>query len=328
MQPRTIGLIGFEGVTALDLAGPMEAFSSSHIRIPGKAGQDRPGYRLLILGLVEGPFRATSGATFLPDLTLEQAPELDTLIVAGGSGLREPGTQQRVAAWIRRQAGRIRRIGSVCTGIYGLAPTGLLDGRRVTTHWEQARDVAARFPALQVESNAIFLRDGPYFTSAGATSSIDLSLALIEEDFGVAVALAVARQLVVYLKRPGGQEQFSEPLAFQVRAQDPLADLALWVRGHLARDLSVEALARRAHLSPRQFTRRFKEAFGLPPAAFVETLRLDEARRRLGEPEASIEEVAASLGFQSADTFRRAFERRFLLSPTAFRGRFAAPVRP
>jgi transcriptional regulator GlxA family with amidase domain len=199
-----------------------------------------------------------------------------------------------------------------------------LEERRVTTHWACAQDVAARFPKLKVEANAIFLRDGKYFTSAGATSSLDLSLALIEEDYGSALALVVARQLVVYMKRAGGQEQHSEPLRFQTRAQDPMLDLVAWMRSHLHQDLSVEALARRAHLSPRQFTRRFKEATGSAPASFVEELRLGEAKERLAAPDASIEEVAASLGFGTADTFRRAFERRYLLSPSAFRGRFSS----
>lgn len=321
-EPRRIGLIGFEGVTALDLAGPMEAFSSSKLRLPGPGG-DRPAYLPLILGVATGPFRASSGARFLPDCTLAEAPPLDTLIVAGGDGLRDPAVRDPLVAWICAQASRIRRIGSVCTGIYGLAPTGFLDGRRVTTHWEQAADVAARFPKLQVEANAIFIRDGKWFTSAGATSSLDLSLALIEEDLGAGPALAVARQLVVYFQRPGGQAQYSEPLQFQVRAQDPLRSLVAWMRTHLHQDLSVEALARRAHLSPRQFTRRFKAATGAAPATFVEELRLSEAKVRLQHPEASIEEVAASLGFGSGDAFRRAFERRFQLSPRAFRGRFA-----
>ena len=324
MKPRTIGWIGFEGVTALDVIGPMEAFSSSRLRLPGPKGREgTPAYDLLLLGLRKGPFRASSGATFLPDGLLEDAPPLDTLFIPGGAGLQDPETLRHIVSGVKARAAKTRRLGSVCTGIYGLAPTGLLDGRRVTTHWECAKDVAARFPNLKVEANAIFLRDGKYFTSAGATSSLDLSLALIEEDLGSAAALAVARQLVVYLKRPGGQEQYSEPLRFQSRAQDPLLDLVAWMRAHLHLDLSVEALAKRVHLSPRQFSRRFKAATGEAPATFVEELRLGEAKERLCEPGVSIEEVAASLGFGSGDTFRRAFERRYLLTPSAFRGRFA-----
>lgn len=322
MGPKTIAWIGFEGVTGLDLAGPMEAFSSSRIRIPHGRGE-QPGYRLLVLGVRKGPFTSSSGLRVHPDALLQDAPPVDTLFVPGGRGLEDPDTLRRVVEGVKALAPKVRRLGSVCRGLYGLAPTGLLDGRAVTTHWECAEDLAARFPRLRVDPNAIFLRDGKYFTSAGASSSLDLSLALIEEDHGAAVALQVARQLVVYLRRPGGQEQYSEPLRFQTRAVDPLKDLVAWIGGHLHQDLSVGALARRAHLSPRQFTRRFKAATGQAPATFVEELRLAEAKARLAAPDASIEEVAASLGYGSPDTFRRAFERRFLLTPSAYRGRFA-----
>lgn len=324
MGPKTIAWIGFDGVTALDLAGPMEAFSSSRIRIPHGKGE-QPGYRLLVLGVRKGPFTASSGLRVHPDALLQDAPPVDTLFVPGGQGLHDPDTLRRVVEGVKALAPKVRRLGSVCTGLYGLAPTGLLDGRRVTTHWACAADLAARFPRLRVDANAIFLRDGKYFTSAGASSCLDLSLALIEEDHGSATALQVARQLVVYLRRPGGQEQFSEPLRFQTRAVDPLKDLVAWIGAHLHQDLSVEALAKRAHLSPRQFTRRFKAATGQAPATFVEALRLSEAKERLAAPDASIEEVAASLGYGTADTFRRAFERRFRLTPSAFRGRFQIP---
>jgi transcriptional regulator GlxA family with amidase domain len=205
-----------------------------------------------------------------------------------------------------------------------LAPTGLLDGRRVTTHWRFADDVAARFPALKVDRNALFIRDGAFYTSAGITAGIDLALALIEEDHGAHIALSVARELVVYLKRPGGQEQYSEPLQFQVQSSDRLSDLIPWISSHLRRDLSVEILARRANLCVRHFSRRFRKVFGLPPAEFVQNVRLDEARQRLSSRNNSVRIIADSVGFSSADSFRRAFERRFGVSPTTYRGRFEA----
>jgi transcriptional regulator GlxA family with amidase domain len=211
----------------------------------------------------------------------------------------------------------------MCTGLYGLAPSGLVDGRRVTTHWNFAADIAARFPKLRVEPDAIFIKDGPIYTSAGITASIDLALALIEEDFGNPLALAVARDLVVYLKRSGGQRQYSEPLRFQARAGDRFADLAAWLVDHLDEDLGVETLAARVGMSPRQFNRRFKTAFGAAPGHHVETLRLDAARERLIGARASIEQIAAAVGFRSDDAFRRAFDRRFGLSPTDYRRRFA-----
>lgn len=318
---RRIGLIGFDGLTALDLVGPSEAFANACV--DGDGGKPQHAYQIVVLGLTRKPFvAADSGLAFLPHTTLERAPELDTLIVPGGPGLREPATQARVAAWLKDHAPKIRRVVSVCTGIYGLAAAGLLDGRRATTHWNHAQDVAQRFPRLRLDANALYVKHGKFYTSAGITAGIDLALALIEEDLGPAIALAVARELVVYLKRPGGQEQFSEPLRFQMRSADRFADLAAWIGGHLRHDLSVEALAERAYLCPRHFTRRFKKAFGTTPADFVERARLDEARQRLSARQDTIESVADSVGFHSADAFRRAFEHRFGVNPSAYRERF------
>lgn len=206
--------------------------------------------------------------------------------------------------------------------IYALGETGLLDGRRATTHWRFAKDVARRFPKIALEPDAIFLRDGNFYTSAGITAGIDLALSLVEEDLGETVALAVARELVVYLKRSGGQMQFSEPLQFQTRATDRFADLAAWMIRNLKKDLSIEALAERVHLGPRQFTRRFKTAFDMSPADYVEMLQLDEARRRLPSASQTVESVAASIGYGSADAFRRAFERRFGIAPSLYRKQF------
>jgi transcriptional regulator GlxA family with amidase domain len=203
----------------------------------------------------------------------------------------------------------------------------MLDGRQVTTHWRFARDLAQRFPSLKVDANALFIKDDKFYTSAGITAGIDLSLALIEEDYGSNVALSVARELVVYLKRPGGQEQYSEPLQFQMQTTDHFGDLITWARTHLRRDLSVETLAGKAHLCPRHFSRRFKEDFGVTPGVFVERLRLDEARRRLAELNSSIEAVGDSVGFKSAKAFRRTFERRFGISPSSYRSRFPLPAR-
>jgi transcriptional regulator GlxA family with amidase domain len=260
---------------------------------------------------------------FKPHKTIKNAPSLDTLIIPGGKGLRVPETQKKAAEWITIRAARTRRIATVCTGTFGLAATGLLNGRRVTTHWRQAQELAQRFPELKVDPNALYLKDGKFYTCAGITAGIDLALALIEEDFGPRVALSVARELVVYLKRPGGQEQFSEPLKFQTDSSDRFADLAAWIQGHLRQDLSAEALAERACLSPRHFTRRFKDVFGTTPAAFVEDLRLREARERLTLPDQTIGSVADSIGFKSADAFRRAFERRYGLQPSSYRSHFS-----
>jgi transcriptional regulator GlxA family with amidase domain len=283
---------------------------------------------VLTLGLSRRPCKSESGVTFVPSHALADAPALDTLIIPGGSGLRRPRTNQTVARWLTKCAPRIRRIASVCTGIYGLAPTGLIDGLRVTTHWRFAADVATRFPRLEVAPNELFIKCGRFYSAAGVTAGIDLALALIEEDLGAGAALAAARELVVYLKRDGGQAQFSEPLRFQSATRDRLGDLAAFVAANLRHDLSVETLARKTALSPRQFSRRCRASFGCTPAALVRRLRLDEARRRLHAPRSNVEAVAASVGFNSADAFRRAFEQQFGVSPSTYRSRFLSAARP
>jgi transcriptional regulator GlxA family with amidase domain len=320
---RRVGILGFEGANAVDIVGPTEAFATA-----GRADSTRKdsygAYEVCLIGLSEEPFAAESGLRFVPHCSFKNAPTVDTLIIAGGWGLREPSTNAAVTAWLRARAPRIRRVASVCTGIYGLAPTGLLDGRRVTTHWRFIEDVARRFPRLHVQGDALFLKDGPYYTSGGVTAGIDLALALIEEDLGPRTALAVARELVVYLKRPGGQEQYSEPLRFQSRALDSFADLIAWICSHLDRDLSVSVLAERARLSPRHFSRRFTAAVGCTPAEFVAMARLREARDRLTVSKRNIDSIATSVGFRSADVFRRQFQYRFGISPSSYRERFAS----
>jgi len=320
MAPIRIGIIGYAQANALDIVGPAEAFASA-LRDNGKGKLDRC-YEVSIIGLTGRPFATESGIVFQPAATMETAPKLDTLIIPGGRGLRDKVINDKVVQWIRQRAKSTRRVASVCTGIYGLAATGLLDGRRATTHWRFVADVSKRFPKIKIEPNALFVKDGPFHSSAGVTAGIDLALALIEEDFGAKTALAVAREMVVYLKRSGGQEQYSEPLQFQTNSSDRFAELAAWMTNHPTEEMSVEALARRASLSPRQFFRRFKEHFGTSPASFVETLRLNEARRRLSAGEPSIEGVAESVGFKGADSFRRAFERRFRVTPSKYRRSF------
>jgi len=324
---RLIGIVGYPDVVALDVVGAFDAFAIAADMIGGSV----PAYRCSLLSPSSEPFRAASGLRFTPDFALEHAPPgIDTIIVAGGGGIRTPSIGADIAAWLMRRAARVRRIASVCIGIYGVAPTGLLDGRRVATHWRFALDVARKFPALKVDPDAIYVEDGPFWTSAGITAGIDLALALIEADHGSEVALQVAREMVVYLKRDGGQTQFSAPLRFQVAARDQLGDLVAWITAHPQEHLTVESLAERAGSSPRNLTRRFVNSFGLPPGRVIEILRLDEARRRLLTSRGPIEAVAKSVGFRSADVFRRAFERRFRITPRDYRNRFCvgAPLAP
>lgn len=316
---RRVGILLFDGITALDLVGPADAFGSAQ---QGPASAPEAAYEVVVVGVSSRACVAESGVRLAPDCTLERAPQLDTLIVPGGCGLREPRTNHKVASFIARRAPRLRRVAAVCTGIYGLAPTGLLDGRQVTTHWNFAANVAERFPQLRVDADRLFVKDGKYYTAAGVTSGIDLSLSMIEEDLGPARALAVARELVVYVKRQGGQQQFSEPLRFQLAARDRLRDLADYVTAHLTSDLSVPALAKRVGLSGRQLTRLCQSELGQAPATLVQRLRLDDARRRLLEPGATVDMAGRSAGFASADVFRRAFEQRFGVSPKSYRERF------
>jgi transcriptional regulator GlxA family with amidase domain len=321
---RLIAVVGYPDVVALDVVGPFDAFAIAADMIGGPTR----AYRCALLSPGAGPFSAESGLRFTPDFSLECAPRgIDTVIVAGGGGIRSAATSTPIAQWLLQRAPRLRRIASVCIGIYGLAPTGLLDGRRVATHWRFALDVARRFPALDVDPDAIYVEDGPFWTSAGVTAGIDLALALIEADHGSEIALQVAREMVVYLKRDGGQTQFSAPLRFQVAARDQLGSLIAWMAAHPQDRLTVEALAERVGGSPRNLTRRFVNSFGLPPGRVIEILRLDEARRRLVTTRGSIEGVARSVGFHSADVFRRAFERRFRITPRDYRHRFCGDGR-
>jgi transcriptional regulator GlxA family with amidase domain len=319
MSVKRIGFVGYDGVTALDLFGPLEVFDTAnqHVR------QGTRPYELVVLSPTGKPFRLEQGVAVSAHAALGDAPSFDTIVVPGGGGARDAEKIRPAVAWLKANADRFRRVASVCIGIYLLGETGLLDGRRATTHWRFAADVARRFPNIRLQPDAIYIRDGQFSTSAGVTAGIDLSLAMVEEDLGSDVALAVARDLVVYLKRSGGQMQFSEPLQFQIRATDRFAELADWMLRNLDGDLSVEALAARARLSPRQFSRRFKTAFGTSPGGYVERLRLDEARRRLPAGGQTMESIAASVGYASDDAFRRAFERHFGVAPSIYRQQFS-----
>ena len=326
MEPKHIVILGYEGVMGLDLVGPMEAFGSAQVK-SAKGGGWESCYRITIATAGPKTFRSEFGLPFLAQQNLTSLLDIDTLLVPGGQGSRVPERHRSLTAWLEKSAGSIRRIASVCTGVYCLAPSGLLNGRTVATHWKFADDVAKRFPKLKVDPRSLYVRDGKFWTAAGVTAGIDLALALIEEDFGPEVALAVARELVVYMKRPGGQEQYSEPLQFQLQSRSRFADLLPWMLAHLDQDLSVETLAEHISLCPRHFSRRFTEEFGSSPASFVRRLRLDEARQRLSAPDCTVEGVAQSVGFSDADNFRRAFERCFGIAPSAYRGRFAGKTR-
>jgi transcriptional regulator GlxA family with amidase domain len=315
MSPKRIGFLGFEGAAALDLVGPSDAFSTA--TLSDGYGNRISCYEICTIGLASGPFQAESGVLLNAHETLETAPELDTIVIPGGKGLRRSEINETVSDWILKRANRTRRIACICTGIYGLAPTGLLDGRQVTTHWRFARDVAQRFPKLRVHNKPL-IKDGPFYTSAGLTASIDLSLALIEEDYGRHVALAIAQELMTPVANWNGEKELPKPLVFDSQPTDRFGELVAWIMRNLHEDLSVNALARRACMSSSHFNRAFKSVFGSTPADFVENLRLNEARRRLSTPRKTLYTVAASVGFSSTGAFRRAFERRFGAKPASY----------
>jgi len=322
MNPKTVGLIVFEQMTAVDLTGPAEVFSRATIQ--NGDGCESRCYHVLTLGVGTATCLTECGIGVKPRLNLGDAPPLDTLIIPGGSGIHHSRLSKKIAKWLSRRAPTIRRIATFGSGIYALAATGLLDGRHVITHWRLAKDVALRFPKLRVTPNSLFVKDGPFYTCAGGTSALDLALSLIEEDHGRQVALKLARELVVHVKRSGEQEQYSEPLQFQVESSERFADLPAWILSNLNQDLSVEALAQRACMSPRNFSRLFKDAFGKTPADFVACARITEARERLLVPRNSIESIATSVGFKSADVFSRTFERIVGIRPSIYRGSFAS----
>ena len=309
---RRIVVLAFPGVQSLDVAGPVEVFA---------AASDE--YRIEVAAPTPGQVAASSGLTLWAERSLgEIRGPLDTLLIAGGEGTPSVMADERVLADIRRLAPRSRRVASVCSGAFVLAAAGLLDGRRVTTHWGWCDVLAQAYPSVHVEPDRIFVRDGNVWTSAGVTAGIDLALAMVEDDLGRDVALAVARRLVVFLKRPGGQSQFSAQLSGQLAERRPLGDLQAWVADHLAEDLSVERLAGRVAMSTRNFSRTFTREVGLTPARFVERARVDAARRLLEESPASVEEVAARCGFGTAETMRRSFLRALHVSPSEYRHRF------
>src|SRR6266581_6064170 len=319
MIPKTVGLIVFEQMAADELTGPAEVFSRA--KMPTGDGREFRCYHIITLGISTESCVTECGIIVKPQLAIKDAPPLDTLIVSGRSGIHDARLNKKITRWLGRRAPATRRTAALGTGIYQLAATGLLDGRHVTTHWRFAKDVALRFPKLRVNPNRLFVKDSPFYTCAGGASAVDLSLSLIEEDYGRQIALKLARELVVHLKRSGEQEQYSEALQFQVQSCDRFADLPAWILCNLNQDLSVETLAQKACMSPRNFARLFKDAFGKAPAAFVVGARISEARRRLRVPRNSIESVATSVGFQRTDVFSRAFERQVGCRPSTYRAR-------
>jgi transcriptional regulator GlxA family with amidase domain len=319
MEHRVV-IVAIPEVQPLDVTGPAEVLAAAST---AAARMGRSGYAVEVVAPGGGAIATGSSYGLLASGPLEEVrPPLDTLVVAGGAGARH--ARADVVARVAALAGRSRRVASVCTGAYVLAAAGLLDGRRATTHWAYCDELARLHPAIRVERDPIFVVDGPVRTSAGVTAGMDLALALVEEDLGPRVALEVARWLVLFVKRPGGQAQFSAQLAGQSAERAPLRELQAWMADHLDADLSVAALAGRAAMSERHFARAFKAETGMTPAAYVEALRVERARIALEDSDAPVDDVALGCGFGTVETLRRAFARRLGVSPSAYRDRFAA----
>ncbi|KFF95969.1 AraC family transcriptional regulator [Streptomyces scabiei] len=310
---RTVLVVLFDGVQSLDVTGPMEVFAGAEQHTPGT-------YRISTASLDGTPVRTSSGLTLVPDHTLAGAPAPHTLLVPGGQGTRNPAPE--VIAWLREHGPRAERLVSVCTGAILLAEAGLLDGRRATTHWAYCDTLARHHPAIEVDPDPIFVRDGQVATSAGVTSGIDLALALVEEDIGREAALAIARHLVVFLRRPGNQAQFSAQLAAQTARREPLREVQQWITEHPGDDLSVEHLAARARLSPRHFARAFQAETGTTPGRYVDRVRLEHARRLLEDTTDGVEEISRTCGYGTSEAMRRAFVKTLATSPAEYRRRF------
>jgi transcriptional regulator GlxA family with amidase domain len=313
-------------VEELDIVGPMEVFATvNRLR---QSRQLAPIYQIELLSTErQRKIAGDCGLTLLAHGHYrEMRGHVDTLLIAGGSGAMQAHARV-VLDWLRQRAGQVRRLCSICTGAFVLAEAGLLHGRQATTHWRWAPALAAQYPAVTVNPHPIWIQDGPVYTSAGVTAGIDLALALVEEDCGNAMALDVARGLVMFLRRPGGQAQFSVSLSTQTSARRSLHELQSWIAEHLAADLSVEALAARMAMSPRNFARVFTQELGITPARYVERARIEAARRQLELTEKSQEEIAVSCGFRSAELLRRAFLRSLDSTPGRYRTLFHSGTR-
>ena len=316
-----VEMVAFDSVQLLDVTGPLQVFATAN-EMRAKGGEP-PRYLLRVVAPTVPQVTASAGVVLASEALSHLATPVDTLVVAGGPGVGPASENAGLLAWLAARAQAARRTASVCTGAYLLAAAGLLDGRRATTHWSYCDDLARRFPRVQVEPDPIFLRDGPIWTSAGVTAGIDLALALLEEDLGREMALAVARYLVVFLKRPGGQAQFSAALALQA-GEASFGKLHAWIEANLASDLSLARLAAEAGMSERNFSRRYGEAVGLTPARAVERLRVEAARRLLSEGRAPIKRIARQCGFGTEETMRRSFLRLLAIPPQDYRDRFSA----
>jgi transcriptional regulator GlxA family with amidase domain len=321
MQARTVLIPLFDGVQSLDVTGPLEVFDAAADHVSARRRSDAT-YRIVTASLGGAAVRTSSRLLITPDEDLRRLSGIgvDTLVVPGGPSIVLAFPE--LTDWLRRHATQARRVASVCTGAFLLAGAGLLAGKRATTHWAYGEALATRFPDVIVDTEPIFIRDGAIATSAGVTAGIDLALALVEEDVGRDMALAVARELVVYLRRPGGQAQFSAQLKAQAAQRRPLREVQQWISEHPGADLSVPALAARAGLSARQFARAFAAETGVSPGKHVAAVRLETARRLLEDTPRGVEQVSRACGYGTPEAMRRAFVQALGVPPSSYRSKF------
>ena len=321
MPARHVVILATPNAQSLEVAGPVEVFAMAEQKLREAGRTKMGGYRVEVASAVQDlTLRSSSGLTFSAHCRFDEvADPIDTLLVAGGMELWSATNSPALLKWLSAQAASVRRIGSVCTGAFVLAEAGLLDGKRVTTHWYFCQQLAAQFPKVTVDAEPIFIRDGKVSTSAGVTSAIDLALAMVEEDLGMDIALRIARALVLFLRRPAGQNQFSTSLAFQASSRLPIRELPVFILENLAESLGVEMLAGRVSMSVRNFSRIFREEFGVTPSVFVEQLRLETAQRLIRESNRSVDEIAEACGLGTVDAMRRAFVKNFGSTPTEMR---------
>ncbi|MEU9089525.1 GlxA family transcriptional regulator [Streptomyces sp. NPDC048428] len=315
MKQRSVLVVLFDGLQSLDVTGPLEVFAGAS-RFP------EVSYELRTASLNGAPVRSSCGLTLVPDCSLADAGTPHTLLVPGGQGTRDP--DPALVDWLRVHGPSPERLVSVCTGALLLAAAGQLDGHRVTTHWNACDHLARTHPAVEVDPEPIFVRDGRLATSAGVTAGIDLALALVEEDHGRDVALTVARHMVVFLRRPGNQSQFSAQLTAQTARREPLREVQHWITEHPGEDLSVDALAARARLSPRHFARAFQTETGMTPGRYVDRVRLEQARRLLEDTTDGVAGISRASGYGTPEAMRRAFVKALGVAPAEYRRRFSS----
>jgi transcriptional regulator GlxA family with amidase domain len=326
-RPKTVAILLFDGADMLDVGGPTEVFLTATQQLIRSQLATEPVYSIELLSRAGGLVKSDIGVGIDTRPMHSISPSsIDTLLISGG-GSDQASRDPQIVDWIRRASGDVRRLGSTCTGAFVLAATGLLDGHNAATHWAHCSRLQQLHPAIRVDSDSIFLTSDNIWTSAGATAGMDMALAMVEEDFGLELALLVARRLVIFLKRPGGQSQFSMPLQVQTE-EGPLAPLLRWIVLNPAADLRTDALAERANMSLRSFYRAFVAATGTPPAEWVELARMEVARRLLEQTSLPVERIAVEAGFINYERMRRAFARRTGITPAAYRSRFARTLPP